>query len=316
MLTTISILLDLHVLTTISILLDLHVLTTISILLDLHVLTTISILLDLHVLTTISILLDLHVLTTISILLDLHVLTTISILLDLHMLTTISILFSSFTNKQNAFCFACRHFGSSKDLSFVEVGFSNWKHAKASKSKGLNVHASSDCHINAIVAWAEHKRMQSSSTSVGQILNEAHQRAVEENRHYIKTVAEILYTGRQNIAHRAYREQDDAAAGLNKGNFLELLSLIGKHDSKIAKKIEGLNENAKYTSPQIQNEVLQILVDMVREQIMEEVITSGQFVLIVDETKDVSKTEQISFVLRYFYNESVYETFLTFQAAE
>ena len=77
-------------------------------------------------------------------------------------------------NEDAAFCFACRHLGSSKDLSFLEVGFSNWKNAKASKFKGLSGHASSDCHINAIVAWAEYKRMQSSSTSVGQILNEAH----------------------------------------------------------------------------------------------------------------------------------------------
>ena len=219
-------------------------------------------------------------------------------------------------NEDAAFCFACRHFGSSEDLSFVEVGFSNWKNAKASKSKGLNGHACSDCHINAIVAWSEYKRMQSSSTSVGQILNEAHQRAVEENRYYVKTVAEILYTGRQSIAQRGHREQDDAAAGLNEGNFLELLNLIGKHDSKIAEKIEGLNENGKYTSPRIQNEVLQILADMVREQIMEEVKTRGQLALILDETKDVSKIEQISFVLRYFYNESAYESFLTFQAAE
>ena len=75
------------------------------------------------------------------------------------------------------------------------------------------------------------------------------------------------------------------------------MNLIGKHDSKIAKKIEGLNENAKYTSPQIQNEVWQILADMMRKQNVEEVKTSGQFALIVDETKDVSKTEQISFVL-------------------
>ena len=85
-------------------------------------------------------------------------------------------------NEDAAFCFACRYFGSSKDLSFKEVGFSNWKNAKASKSKGLNGHASSDCHINAIVAWAAYKHKQSSSTSVGQILNEAHQRAMEENR--------------------------------------------------------------------------------------------------------------------------------------
>ena len=36
----------------------------------------------------------------------------------------------------------------------------------------------------------------------------------------------------------------------------------------------------------------------------------------MDETKDVSKTKQISFVLRYFCNESVYESFHMFQAAE
>ena len=62
---------------------------------------------------------------------------------------------------------------------------------------------------------------------------------------YIKTVAEILlYPERQNNAQRGHREQDDAAAGLNKGNFLKLLNLISKHDSKIVKKIEGFNENA------------------------------------------------------------------------
>lgn len=36
----------------------------------------------------------------------------------------------------------------------------------------------------------------------------------------------------------------------------------------------------------------------------------------VDETKDISKKEQMSFVIRYYHNGSIVESFLTFEAAE
>lgn len=36
----------------------------------------------------------------------------------------------------------------------------------------------------------------------------------------------------------------------------------------------------------------------------------------VDETKDLSKKEQMSFVIRYYYNGSVCESFLAFEAAQ
>lgn len=55
---------------------------------------------------------------------------------------------------------------------------------------------------------------------------------------------------------------------------------------------------------------------MVKEEIIQEVKTSKQFSVIVDETKDVQKKEQTSFVLRYFYNGVVHESFLEFEVAE
>ena len=73
----------------------------------------------------------------------------------------------------------------------MEVGFFNCEKRQGieiQRAEWTIVHTSLDCHINAIVAWAEYKRMQFSSTSVGQILNEAHQRAVEENRYQWRLV--------------------------------------------------------------------------------------------------------------------------------
>lgn len=55
---------------------------------------------------------------------------------------------------------------------------------------------------------------------------------------------------------------------------------------------------------------------MVTEEIIQEVKKSTQFSVIVDETKDVQKKEQISFVLRYYYNGVVHESFLEFAEAE
>ncbi|KAL4089286.1 hypothetical protein QTP88_024343 [Uroleucon formosanum] len=53
--------------------------------------------------------------------------------------------------------------------------------------------------------------------------------------------------------------------------------------------------NSKY----IQNELLPIMSQM-------------YFAILVDETKDVSKTEQLSIMVRYFYNNTINERFLGF----
>lgn len=50
----------------------------------------------------------------------------------------------------------------------------------------------------------------------------------------------------------------------------------------------------------MQNEILDCLAAVIKEEISQEVKTNRQFSVIVDETKDVQKKEQMSFVVRYF----------------
>lgn len=91
---------------------------------------------------------------------------------------------------------------------------------------------------------------------------------------YIKTVAEVLrFTAMQNVAQRGHVESDGSQ---NKGNFVEMMELILKHGALVEKKMNGAR-NAKYISNTIQNEVLECLSDMVREEIIKEVKESKFF---------------------------------------
>ena len=180
------------------------------------------------------------------------------------------------------------------------------------KDGGFKVHEKSEGHVNAMFAWGEHKKAILTDSSILDALNEAYNKKVQENRKYIKTVAEVLLlTSTQNIAQRGHRETEGAD---NRGNFLEILEMIAKHDPVVQKKIKG-KQNAKYTSSVIQNEILECLANMVRDEIIREVKESEVFSVIADETKDLKKKEQLSLVLRYYYNGAVHESFLDFQQA-
>ena len=113
------------------------------------------------------------------------------------------------------------------------------------------------------------------------VLMEAENRKkIIDNQKYIKTIGEILcLTATQNIAQRGHRESSDSE---NRGNFLEILGLVSKHDQLVRKRLEDQAKTAKYTSCLIQNEMISILAGMVRDEIIKEVKESEQFSIIVD----------------------------------
>uniref|UniRef100_A0A672I8P6 TTF-type domain-containing protein n=1 Tax=Salarias fasciatus TaxID=181472 RepID=A0A672I8P6_SALFA len=205
-------------------------------------------------------------------------------------------------SQNSSYCFACRHFSlpNTQASAFTSsLGFSHWKKAMF-KDGGFKGHEKSEGHVNAMFAWGEHKKAALTDTSIRDVLNEAYNQKVHENRKYNETVAEVLLlTATQNIA-RGHRETEEAA---NRGNFLEILEMIAKHDPVVEKKMKG-KQNAKYTSSVIQNEILDCLANMVHEEIIQEVKES-----------EVFSVTQLSLVLRYYYNGAVHESFLEFQQA-
>lgn len=146
------------------------------------------------------------------------------------------------------------------------------------------------------------------------LLVSEHKKQVIENRHYLKTLCEIfLLTATQNLAQRDHRESTES---LNRGNFLAILDLIATRDDIVRKRLEFGPHNANYTHHSVQNALIRIMAANVLNDIRDEVKQSKYFGIICDETKDLSKKEQISLVVRYFYDGFVHEEFVGFTYAE
>ena len=62
----------------------------------------------------------------------------------------------------------------------------------------------------------------------------------------------------------------------------------------------------------IQNELLNIVANFMLERIAAEVSSSEYYGIIVDETSDISRVEQVSLCLRYVFNGETKETFAGF----
>lgn len=79
--------------------------------------------------------------------------------------------------------------------------------------------------------------------------------------------------------------------------------------------IDHAADNAKYTSPKIQNEVITLCEQAIRERLMSSI--PQYWSLMADETQDCSTTEQVSICIRYVSNAGeVCEDFVGFVKLE
>ncbi|XP_060181993.1 uncharacterized protein LOC132611603 [Lycium barbarum] len=97
----------------------------------------------------------------------------------------------------------------------------------------------------------------------------------------------------------ALQGHDESRASLNRGNFLEILSFYAQECDKIHSFVlEKAPQNDQMTCPLIQKEiVLACKIETIKGIIKE--LNADYFSLLVDESFDVSRKEQMAVVLRY-----------------
>ena len=190
-----------------------------------------------------------------------------------------------------AFCYACRVFGSVSictsrpEQAFTTIGFRDWKHATGTKGI-LATHNQCLSHKQAMVAW-EQRKAASQRGSVADQLGSIRSEQIKQNRHYIKTVAEVLLLcSKQDIAMRGHQGSSESS---NRGNFKEILFLVAKHDPIVEQRLLHGPRNAIYTSATIQNEILKIMGNLVRSSICRSIQKGGYYSILVDETKDLNE---------------------------
>ena len=196
-------------------------------------------------------------------------------------------------------------------MAFTINGFRDWKHATGKRGI-LNCHNNCAAHKQAAVAWSQYTLNVQQGTTISERIGSARVQQIESNRHYLKTIAEILLVcSHQEIALRGHEESKTSP---NRGNFLEILELVANHDPIIRRRLTDGPRNATYTSADIQNELLNVMGSIVQNQICAHVKKAGFYSILADESKDCSKHEQMAIVLRYVDVESstIFERFLTY----
>ena len=175
--------------------------------------------------------------------------------------------------------------------AFVCTGMKNWKKALGKDGK-LTCHAQSSVHKNAWVMWMEAK---SQPCSVAARLDSAYRQQVKKNREYLKIIIEtLMFLAKHNIPIRGH---DESLQSTNRGNFLDLLNLRSRDNPLLQEFLT--RKNYPYTSPALQNQLIDIIGNSVRSKIIERCISSKYFSIIIDETMDISHMEQVSVVIRF-----------------
>jgi len=114
---------------------------------------------------------------------------------------------------------------------------------------------------------------------------------VQTNKLVVRSIAEaVLFCTRQCIGLRGDNESevngDEAGQRMigNRGNFMATLHLIARHDKVLQQHLQQPKGNCKYTSPQIQNELIEVIGrDIIQKSILDEVKEARYFSVLADE---------------------------------
>lgn len=211
-------------------------------------------------------------------------------------------------SRDAVFCYVCRQFQphASKENVFSSIGFTNWKTA-LEKSKGLQKHDSSKIHILSMAMWTEKKLRLNTGQEVSTLVNEE---VLQRNRYYVTSIAEIIQFLAVNELpmRRSYNIQEHEEQSLFKNMFEFTL----RKDHRLMEYSKCIPRNATYLSPEIQNDVIQILAECVRESIVDDVKGADVpwFTIFADGTKDKRRRENFAIGIRYVKDGKAYESTL------
>ncbi|XP_033225893.1 zinc finger MYM-type protein 1-like [Belonocnema kinseyi] len=209
---------------------------------------------------------------------------------------------------QGAFRISCVAFaksggkGSQTLDQLVKTKFDNWKKAKET----FQEHQKKSYHIHAIADRDNFLRIvQNREESIENLIDESRKQQILKNRqNMIPVVEAIIVLGRQELALRGHRDsgniviQDDFT-GPNEGNFRALLKYRAKGDPILRSHLEGPRKRDKFTSPSIQNEIIDACYEILTQKAMSKIKAAKFYSILTDETQDLTTIEQVTLCIRY-----------------
>ena len=164
----------------------------------------------------------------------------------------------------------------------------------------LKIHELSACHREAVEVVIH---LPSTTKHIGVHISQQYaMEMVKSKRMLLRVLSSIRFLAREALPLRGHNDDSD-------GNFIQLLKLQDKEDSDL---LEWLQKKvSKYTSPDIQNDLIKLMAVHIMRNIAEKLQDSQFITIMVDETTDVTNQEQVTLVMRRIdENFDVYEEFL------
>ena len=196
---------------------------------------------------------------------------------------------------------------------FTRDEFHDWRTTLESK-KDFARHETSRDHISALLDWKEHSIRQNHMSEVEELISLVQ---LDRNRYYIGSIFDVIkflvlnelsLRGSSKDAHL-----DNLDSGYSNEKFLSLLSYSIEKDPKLKDVRKTIPDYAKYTSPEIQNNIIEDMATVVKKQIalMTKNSDCNLFTLKCDGTRDNKNVEKFSIVLRFVYEGKVHELDMT-----
>ena len=182
-------------------------------------------------------------------------------------------------------------------------------------------HANSDTHAACIRQGRIHLAHANTAVDIRSQLDDQRASEKEKNRKRLAGVVKtILFLGQNNVALRGHRDagpvSDDNSEG--EGIFRSALKFrVDAGDTELKSLLTESPLRVAYTSPGIQNEIIDTIKQEIIANLKEKFVTAGHFSVMMDETTDVQGREQATIVIRTVDESGeVSEDFVGFVEAE
>ena len=136
-------------------------------------------------------------------------------------------------------------------------------------------------------------------------LDEARKREIAEHNHNASRYTRMfehhidpaVFLAAQGLAFRGH---DESKCSSNKGNFIELMDLLGDYSSELRSFLD--KERITYTSHEPQNDLIECVYEEVKTEIQKRIDNSNFIAVMMDDTSDCSNIEQSAVSVRLINN--------------
>ena len=193
------------------------------------------------------------------------------------------------------FCFPCLLFQKTgSDPAWIQTGLRDLKHISEKSKK----HEQTRVHMENAMRLAMFGKINiSAQLDEGYRIGiRKHNEEVDKNRHVLSKIIDcVKFCGAFEIALRGH---DESESSENPGVFRGLVDLVASLDAVLQEHLQTATV-FKGTSKTVQNELLDCMLSVLREEIIKAIRNADFLSIQADETTDISTQCQLVLVIRY-----------------